>query len=516
DETTSEETPTDDDTEGAGGEPAASGGEFSIFSTEPPTLLTGNASDTTSGAVLGALYSALFELDSESGEAVPVVAASADTEDGQSWTITLNDGWTFHNGEPITAQTYVDTWNFMVDPDNGLTQEYYFEDFAGYAEVRDGSAETMSGLSAPDDSTIEVELTAPLSAFTSKLTMSVFYPLPAEAFEDYEAFQEEPIGNGPFMMDGPWEHDVQIAMTRYEDWPGENPPNADRIVWKIYAEPETGYLDAQAGNLDIMPSIPPARIATVEGDFPEGYLTFPSSTFTYLGYPLYDAQYENPDIRRALSMAIDRQAVIDAIFNGTLAPADGPIPPVMSAYREGSCEACVYNPEEAAELYEAAGGPSNVTVWFNSGAGHEEWVEAITNMWQQHLGVTAEFNVLEWGDFLDVNTAKEFTGPFRLGWASQYPDPGYALQFLRSTNSSNGVGYDNPEFDRLHSEAAGAPSVEEANALFEQAEDVVLADMPLIPLWYGVYHSIHSDNVSDLTIDFRGRVVLNDVTVNNG
>ena len=499
------------------GEPAASGGEFTIYNCEPQNLQTGNSSEVCGSKVLDQLYSGLTSVDYETNEIIGVMASDWETEDAQNWTFTIRDDFTFHNGDPVTAQTFVDTWNWVVNPDNGQGQEAFFDKIEGYQEMADGEATELSGVSAPDDTTLEITLTEPFSPFPAQLSYTAFYPLPEAAFEDIDAFQESPIGNGRYQMDGDWQHDVEIAMTRYEDWPGDDPGVADRIVWRIYSDLQTAYLDAQAGSLDILSGIPPERLATVDTEFGDLYQQDPSSSFTYMGFPLYQEEFQDPDVRHALSMAIDREQIIETIFNGALEPATGVIPPVLSQYRGDACNYCDFDAEQAAELYESAGGPSELTVYFNSGAGHEEWTEAVANMWQQHLPIdSVNFESLEFAQYLDLHEEESITGPYRLGWVLSYPSPQYAMEPLYGTGAdSNYAQYSNEEFDSLIDQANSAADEDEADSLYQQAEDILLEDMPVIPLWYGMTTTVYSENVDNIIVDPRTFVRVEAVEVTN-
>jgi oligopeptide transport system substrate-binding protein len=495
-------------------EEAVSGGEFTIQISEPQNLMVGHSTEVNGAAVLEQLYDGLTQVDYDTGDVVGLVATNWESDDAVTWTFHLRDDYTFHNGEPVTAQTFVDTWNWVVNPDNAQQNANFHDKFVGYDEVVAGDADTMSGVRAVDDYTLEIELTEPFSPLPAMLTYTGFYPLPPGAFDDIEAFQEAPIGNGRYMMDGTWERDVQIAMVRYDDYPGD-PGVADRIVWRIYADINTAYLDVQAGELDILSGIPPERLTTVESDFGANVVESPSSAFTYLGIPLYLDEFQDVDIRHALSLAIDRETLVDAIFAGSRVPATAVIPPVLGQHRPDACDYCTFDPETAAQLYEDAGGPSELTLWFNSGAGHEEWTEAVANMWQEHLGVEISFESLEFAQYLDLHDQAGITGPFRLGWVLSYPSPQYAMEPIYTTGqSSNYSHYSNEEFDNLIAQANGTPDLAEADTLYQQAEDILLEDLPIIPMFYEVRHTVHTDRVSNIEVDPRTFVRVEQIQVN--
>ena len=196
-------------------------------------------------------------------------------------------------------------------------------------------------------------------------------------------------------------------------------------------------------------------------------------------------------------MAIDREEIIDSIFNGAQTEATSIIPEFLPEGRDGVCESCEFNPDEAADLYEEAGGPSELTVYFNSGAGHEDWTAAVANQWRQNLGIEdVTFESMEFAQYLDLHDTEEVTGPFRLGWTISYPNAQYALEPIYTTDqSSNYTGFSDEEFDNLISEANAAVEPDEASELYQQAEDILLEEMPVIPMWFSTYHVAYSDNI---------------------
>ena len=497
------------------------GGEFSVALCEPQNLVPTNSTEVCGGMALSYLFTGLVEYDAETGEIAEGegVAESIESDDQTVWTITLRDDFTFHNGEPVTAESFVDAWNYMANPENAQAGVDFLSsaNVEGLQEVLDGEAEELSGVEVVDDTTIEVTLTAPFSPFPLMMGYSAFYPLPEAFFEDPETFQDAPIGNGPYMMDGEWERGQQIRLARYEDYPG-TPGNADAVELRIYDQEQTAYRDLQAGNLDLLGgvmTVPPEQIAAAENEFGENFFTSESSSFTYLGFPVYDEQWADPNLRRAVSLAIDRQAIIDAIFDGAYDPASAVISPVLEAHRPDACDVCEHDPERAQELYaQTEGIEEPLTLYFNSGAGHEDWIEAVANQLRETLGIEdVQFESLEFADYLGLLENEQIDGPFRLGWVLSYPSPQYALVLYTSDADSNYTGYASEEFDRLYQEGTAASSPEEADELFQEAEDVLLEDLPIVPLWYQVAHNAHSDRITNVVVDGRTYVRVTEIEV---
>ena len=519
--------------EGTEGGEAATGGTASIHINEPENpLVPGNTTESEGSQVVKSLWTGLVNY-AENGEVEYTgVAEEITSEDNTTWTITLRDGWTFHDGTPVTAQSFVDAWNYTAYSPNAQGASYFFSNVEGYDDLQaptddageptgDPAATEMSGLSAPDEQTIEVTLSAPFAQYPVTVGYNAFFPLPESFFEDPEAAaQGTPIGNGPFKADGPLEPGVGITLSKYEDYVGDDPAQLDTLEYRIYADVNTAYTDVQAGNLDIVPTIPPDAITTAPSEFGDRFVEAPSSTFTYVGFPTYDPRYEDKRVRQAISMAIDREAISEAIFNGTNTPADDAISPVVDGYREGACEYCVYDPDRAKQLLDESGFDTSepIELWFNAGAGHDAWIEAVGNQLRENLGLDYTLKgELDFAEYLPLADEKGFTGPFRLAWAMDYPSPQNYLEPLYSTsalppNGSNTAFYQNPEFDELVEQGNQAASNEEAIQLYQQADDVLLEDMPIAPMFFGLQQLAHSENVSNVVIDVFGQVDTSQLT----
>lgn len=512
-DTGTEETPTEGDTPAETGTEGA-GGEFSIQSGEPEFLHPAQDAESEGIQILQSLFTGLVDYDAETSEPVNAMAESIETEDSQTFTITIQDGWTFHNGEPITAQTYVDSWNYVMDPAAANANSGFFTDIEGTDEsgLAEGGA---PGLAVVDDTTFTVALKEPFSAWPLRLGYPAFFPMPAEAASDPDGYNENPIGNGPYMMSEPWAHDQYVRVERFPDYTGEDAGNADSVEFRIYSEINTAYTDMQAGNLDILQGVPPEQAQAAETEFGDAFLRTESSTFTYIGFPLYQEQWQNVDLRRAISLAIDRQAITDAILTNSR-PAERIIPPVVPGHREELCEFCGYDPERAAQLYEAAGGVQEpLVLWFNSGAGHELWMEAVANQLRQNLGIQQiEFQSQEFAEYLGIGDQNGYTGPFRLGWGMDYPSPQNYLQPLFFTEADSNRGrYSNPEFEALVLEGNAAEDQEEAVSLYQQAEDILLDELPVVPLFFRDSFTVHSENVTNVIVDTFERVRISEVQV---
>lgn len=532
---TDTEEATDDDTGGEGGDASAI---VSTYIGEPEALTTLNTNESEGIAVLRSLYTGLITYNPETSEPEQGVAESIESPDGgQTWNITLQDGWTFHDGSPVTAESFVNAWNYGATGENGMQNSGFFADIEGYDALQCGTVEEeneegeteevadcenqpaegseLSGLEVVSDTEFTVTLSEAQSFWETRLGYPAYSPLPEAFFEDPDAFDDQPIGNGPFMMDGPWQHDVAINTVAYEDYAGEEPAQIGGIEFRIYADVNTAVTDLYAGELDIVDAVPPERWSEAQSQVPNSD-TSPSSSINYLGFPTYAAPYDNPDMRAALSMAIDRQAITETIFEGTRQPAYNLLSPVIPAYEEEPCQEWTHDPEEAQARFEAAGGVEalgdSITVWFNEGAGHDTWIEAVVNQWAQTLGIdpaNVAFEQLQFAEYLGLADEQGFTGGFRLGWGMDYPHPQNYLQLLLQSDftpptGANNTGYSSEEFDAALAEALAVADIEEAAPLYQEATAIACADAPLAPMFYGLNQFAWGDQVSGVYVDAFG------------
>ncbi|MGK5110910.1 peptide ABC transporter substrate-binding protein [Geodermatophilus sp. CPCC 205506] len=510
------------DDEGEGG--ASDGaGTFSIYTGEPENPpVPGNTTEQNGDRIVNALWTGLVKFTPEGEIDFSGVAESIESDDNVNWTITLKDGWTFHDGTAVDAESFVDAWNYTANPANAQDGGSYLSRIAGFQELQDGAATELSGLTVVDERTFTVQLSAPFALFPAVVGYNSFYPLPDAFFEDPEAFGNRPIGNGPFQADGDFVPGEGITLTRYDDYAGEDAAQSGGVEFVIYAEQDTAYTDAQDGNVDIVDVIPPDVIESAEQEFGDRFIETESSQITYLGMPTYDPRFSDPRVRQALSMAVDREAISEAIFAGTRAPADSFIPPVLDGYRSGSCTYCILDVERANQLLDEAGFDRSqpVNLWFNSGSGHDAWMEAVGNQLRQNLDV--EFTLqgqLDFAEYLPLGEQKGFTGPYRYAWSFDYPAAeGYLTPLFTAASfppiGSNYSFYDNPQVNQAI--AQGDQASDEAAAIesYQAAEDIIAEDMPMVPMFFTEIQSVHTENVANVRLDLFQRVVLSEVTVN--
>jgi len=234
--------------------------------------------------------------------------------------------------------------------------------------------------------------------------------------------------------------------------------------------------------------------------------------------PTYADGYSDPRIRHALSMAIDREQIIDTLFqDDSYQPATDFGVPASVGYRDDACgEYCEFDPDAAKALWDEAGGLPELTLSVVTGTGRDAYSEAIINMWEENLGATVTMNFLPSENTHAAILGQETQNPVSLGRASDYPSPYSILgsSFLTGA-ASNYSFYNSEEYDGLIAEALAASTLDEGTALFNDAKDVLIEDMPMIPLWTTGTNYVASERVADsFVIDPYNKSPFSAIAVN--
>ncbi|MEI5583237.1 MULTISPECIES: peptide ABC transporter substrate-binding protein [unclassified Agromyces] len=508
-------------------EPAAPEGDSTAIITtngsEPQNpLIPTNTNETGGGKILDAIFAGLIYYDAD-GKPVNDMAESIETEDSQTYTITIKEGQEFTNGEPVTAESFVKAWNYGAALDNAQLSSYFFESIEGFSY--DENVEEMSGLEVIDERTFEVTLSQPESDFPLRLGYSAFYPLPEAAWEDLEAFGENPIGNGPYKLaeEGAWKHNERIDLVKNEDYQGGRQAANGGLEIIFYATQDAAYADLQGGNLDIIDAIPDSALATYEDEFGDRAVNQAAAIFQSFVIPdrLPHFGGEEGKLRRAaISHAINREEITDVIFSGTRTPAKDFTSPVIDGYSEdiAGAEVLEYDPERAVELWEEANAISpwegSFQIGYNADGGHQAWVDAVANQVKNELGIDATGAPYPtFAEFRTSITDRAIQTAFRTGWQADYPSLSNFLAPLYQTGAgSNDGDYSNPEFDQLMEEGLGATDVEEGIAKFQQAQEILFEDLPAIPLWYSTVNGAWGEQVENVEFGWNSVPLYHQVT----
>ncbi len=484
-------------------------------------LIPTNTNEVGGGKILDEIFAGLIYYDAD-GKPVNDMAEEIVTEDPQHLTVKLKEGQTFTDGEEVTADNFIKAWNEGAKLSNGHLSSYFFEDIEGFSYETDSE---LTGLEQVDDYTFTIALNKPASDFALRLGYSAFYPLPDVAFDDMEAFGQNPIGNGPYMIDGEdaWQHDVQIDLVRNDDYDGGRKAQNGGLTIKFYATQEAAYADLLSNEVDVIDAIPTNSLQVFADELGDRAVNQPSAVFQSftIGQFLPHFSGEEGKLRRqAISMAINREEITDTIFSGTRTPAADFTSPVIAGWSDSvpGSEVLDYDPEKAKELWAEADAiapwEGDFKIAYNADGGHDAWVDAVSNSIKNTLGIEASGD--PYPTFQDLRTKvndRTITTAARSGWQADYPGLYNFLGPLYATGAgSNDGDYSNPEFDELIKAGISNPDADAQIEDFSKAQEVLFEDLPAIPLWYSNVTGGFSENVDNVTFGWNSVPLYYEIT----
>ena len=467
-----------------------------------------------------ALFSQLTSVDPKTHDIVMEVADSITTKDNLVWDIALKPGWKFSNGEPVTAQSFADSWNATANPKNAMTNNLDMSLFKGYAEMNPTSgtatATTLSGVKVVDASHLEVTLAKPNALFPSRMSSTSFGPIPTEALKDLKAFDQNPISNGPFMMTGggmtPGAQQVVFKANPY--YIGTDPAHSDTITIKSYQDSTAIYTDFSAGTIDLA-LVDGTDLANAKTDFPDQVVDVQYPAVVYLGFPTWDKRFDNVKTRQAISSAIDRQGIIDALLKGNATLAQGLAPSSLPGGGQTDCDFCALDATKAKSLLSDAGGwTGDLTLYSYADPTNEAVMGAIANELKSTLGISAKYQTQPVDQLYQNFANKSLKGAFLLYSGTNIPHLYGEVDALCSkTSALNATGYSSDAVTALLDKALNAGSSDEFTSYVQQASKTCLSDLQVAPLYYPVGGLLHGTKLSNVYPELLGGADLAAVTV---
>jgi len=524
------------DTTQSDGEGVA-GGEFVDLGTivgDPLEFIDPALNTTLDGfQITNALYDGLTEIDftdPEKPELKGLVAESWEgNEDATVWTFKIKEGLEFSNGEPVLPSSFKLAWERASDPDFAGDYSYLFNFLQGGAEKLDGTAEEISGVVADDEAmTLQTTLSAPYANWPTVAGFQLFYPMPAavQEVEDQATWDDGlMIGNGPYKLESPRTTE-ETVLVKNESWAGDQngetwPDRLDKITFRTQADPDTAYNSFEAGEGNNA-TIPPGRW----GEAKENH---PNTIAQALGTRYFEVKWDHPvvggpenvKLREAIMLAIDREQISEAVYDGTNPVANSLIPPGIPGATEGICEFCKYDPEAAKAAFEewqAAGNSLDepIKIQLNADAGHEPVVQVIIDSLKA-VGIDAVAEPFP-GETYFSQLADGACVICRSGWYADYPTADnftYDLFHSDAIGGNNHGFYSNPEFDKLIDEAKQTIDEAAASELYNQAEDILLnKDIGVIPyLYYALDYVYDDETVARFPVNPLGLILWEQVAL---
>lgn len=497
-----------------------------IVASEPPSLHPQLATDTTSGAILQNVFEGLVVLDLD-GKPAPGMATDWSVSDDQlTYTFNLRDAkWT--NGDPVTANDFEYAWKWALNPEN--LSEYasllYPIKGAEAYNMGEGSADDVA-VKAQDDKTLVVTLDQPTAYFLELVAFKTYAPLNQKAVEANENWYTDAgdnyITNGPFVLDT-WKHSDTIVLKKNpEYWDAANVA-LEKVTIGMVENESTAVTMFKNGEIDYLGSpFQTVALDAIDGFKADGSL----KSANYAGVYWYklnttDKITGNANIRKALTLAIDRQGLIDNITKGEQKPALGMVPAAIQGFEEDRGY-FKDNDIEGAKAALAEGmkelglkDPSEVKInlSFNTSEAHAAIAQYIQENWSKNLGITTTLDNSEWQVYLEkLNQLDYQVG--RMGWIADYND---AFSFLEmyntAANGNNDTGWENAEYKKLLDQSIAEADPAKRLDLLKQAEAIAVSEFPVAPIYYYTNLYVAKDSVKDMVPDILGNIKLKYVDV---
>ena len=439
-----------------------------------------------------ALFEGLVGYHPQTSRAVPGVAESwRFSNNNETITFTLRQGVVWSDGTPITAQQFVDSWLYFLDPANASEYGYMMGMvIKGAYDYNSGRGRPQDvGIRAIDDRTFEVNLVGPVPYALDMMGHYAFSVLPLHVIQRHGTAwtrAENFVGNGPFVLQEyiPNNRIVVVPNDRY--WNKAN-VYLTKITFLPIEDQNTSYNAYLNGEIDWGTDVPPARIDEVR--LHRDYQVSPQLGTYYLQMnQTFHPAFTDARVRRALSMVINRDELMNRVIRSGELPAYSLVPP-MGDYEP--TPGLRMDIPEAQRLLAEAGFPGGrglptFEYAYNTSELHRIIGEYIQQTWRNQLGINITLQNMEWATFLDYRSQGQFQIA-RAGWVADYQDPSNLLELLYSTSGNNEGRYSDAEYDRLIRQAATMPDGPQRNAVMRQAEDIgITRDQGVIPIFFYV------------------------------
>ena len=474
---------------------------------EPETLDPQRVSGVSTANILRDLYEGLTGV-SPRGEVIPAAAERwAVSDDGLEYTFTLREGLRWSNGDAVTAEDFVAGLRRTVDPSTG----------SGYASmlgvIADAEAITSRrlpperlGVEVLDARTLRIRLVAPTPYLPGLLTHAAAYPIHRASLKKYGrdfARVGRLVSNGAYRL-AEWTVQSRVVLERNPDYWNDVQTRIDTVIYYPTEDLNSELKRYRADELDISSAIPTSQAPWIRVNLgPELHLA-PYLGSYYYGFNLTRPPFKDQTaLRRALSMAVDREIIVEKVLHGVALPAYGWVPPGVANYTPQAPLWAGWTREqrhaEAQRLYAEAGysdvRPLDVEIRYNTQDDNKRIAVVIAAMWKQTLGVRVTLINEEWKVFLQNRRLKKVTQAFRSSWIGDYDEALAFAEILRSTHGRNDSGYVSERYDALLAQAALEPEPGRRRALLEEAERVALGDAPILPIYYYLSKHLVKPNV---------------------
>ncbi|PTX92546.1 peptide ABC transporter substrate-binding protein [Opitutus sp. ER46] len=466
---------------------------------EPQDLDPQAISGVPEHKIVAALFEGLATEDPRDLHPVPGVAESWDiSADGLVYTFHLRANARWSNGDPITSEDFLLSYQRMLSPAFASRYAYLIYNFvAGAKDYYEGRLTDFSqvGIKAPDPRTLQVTLRNPTPYLMNIIASHYAWtPVPARVIQRFGRLDEKGtawtrpenlVGNGPFVLKE-WAPHQHIVVARNPQYWDAATVKLDEIHFFPTEDVNVDERMFRTGQVDQTWELPNAKIDTYRRDHPQALHIEPYLGLYFYRFNVARPPFNDKRVRRALALAIDRESIVRNVMRGGQQPAYAVSYPGVAGYTpEARLTGTV---EDARRLLAEAGFPGGkgfptVELTYNTSQNHRAVAEAIQQMWRRNLGIDITLANYEWNVYLDLQQTRNFTLQ-RAGWIADYVDPHVFLEIWESTSGNNDTNWANPEYDRLLQAALSAPTQAARYAIYQRMDAILVDELPILPIYY--------------------------------
>ncbi len=460
------------------------------------------------------VFDRLVEVEVKDGksEIVPSLAKSWDiSEDGKTYILHLMEGVKFHNGEDFKADDVVYSLNRIVTV-QGAVNSGFVSQIEGFDELTNGVATELSGVKAIDDYTIEIKLKEPYAGFMASLAAAPVSILDEKtttmAGDKFGIEPEFTVGTGPFKLKE-WKLNEGIELVKNENY-WKEAPKIDGVEIKVVPDTETQNIMYRNGELDILDlDYMVDYIPTYKQEFKDNLVSVPRVGITYFTFNENIEPLNNVNIRKALSMAIDRQAIVDSMYNGTASIENGIFPKGLIGHNE-NIEAIEYNTEKAKEILAAEGYPNGFDMEIAIDSASSDTTKSVLEIISEQLseiGVNASLKTYDESTWLATRKAGEL-GSFMSIWTADYNDPDNFIYTFFGTDENTklrSLNYKDKEvIDRVAKARAIINEDERIKEYQALEKKIISEDRAWLPMYAKEHYFALGKNISNFTPNWAG------------
>lgn len=495
-------------------------GTLKLYGIDPITLDPAVSAEMTSHDYIAQIYGGLVRLDDNMEPAPDIAERWEIGKDHRTYTFYLRQDVVFHDGRGVTAADFKYSWERACDPATGSNVAgAYLGDIVGVRDVLAGKAREISGVKVVDDYVLEVTIDAPKSYFLFKLTCTTAYVVDKANVARGGEWWRKPNGTGPFKLKE-WQENNLLVLERHERYYGRV-AGIERVEFQLWSGIpmnmyETGQIDVTGVYVSYID-----RVTDTTGPFYQELQVTPESSFSWIAFNTTRPPFDDVNVRRAFSQAIDKDKIVSLVFRDLVQRADGILPPGIPGYNE-SLVGLDYDVDKAKEWMALSryGDVSELPPIMLTTSGYGGLIpsslEAIISQWRENLGVEVTVRQLEPERYI-YYLKEEKNEMFDIGWVLDYPHPQNFLDVLFHTGVENNFAeYSNLEVDAILDRAAVEPDYELSLELYRQAEQMLVDDAACLPLWFGQNYILVKPYVEGYELNLMGFLMLNLVSIQTG